>query len=168
LLEPEWVRFLLNPSLANGRLYHSNYRILRGESYDLANTEFMKSVGMNAYTSRHLQVTNNIPIGSFAVSREETRNTRFLQRLQTHEDWDYLLQVGLILEIDHVEMNGVSIFIRSNSDSNQKTRNYKSIDMHPFDYLALYRLNPASDSGVAKARSALLAKYGLKVPPAAL
>jgi glycosyltransferase involved in cell wall biosynthesis len=168
LLEPEWVKFLTGENLPRGRLLYSNYRVFKGESHDLGKSRLVKFVDLAAYTSRHLQVSNNIPVGAFAVPREETRQVRFLNRLQTHEDWDYLLQVRCKLTMEHVAMPGVSIFLKPQFATSQESRNYESVAMHPFDYLALYRLNPSSDAEVARARSSVLRKYGLAVPPEAL
>ncbi len=163
LLEPEWVKFLMSEPLPKGRLLYSNYRVMRGESHDLATSQVVKFIDLGAYTSRHLQVSNNIPVGAFAVDREETRQVRFLDRLQTHEDWDYLLQANRKLTMKHVAMPGVSIFLKPQLANTQESRNYQNVEVHPYDYLALYRLNPAGDSEVARARIAILSKFGLDV-----
>jgi glycosyltransferase involved in cell wall biosynthesis len=163
LLEPEWVKFLMGKHLPKGRLLYSNYRVMRGESHDLATSQVVKFIDLGAYTSRHLQVSNNIPVGAFAVDREETRQVRFLTRLQTHEDWDYLLQANRKLTMEHVAMPGVAIFLKPPLANTQESRNYQNVAMHPYDYLALYRLNPSADSEVARARIAVLSKFGLNV-----
>ena len=168
LLEPEWVKFLIGEHLPKGRLLYSNYRVMRGESHDLATSQVVKFIDLGAYTSRHLQVSNNIPVGAFAVDREETRQVRFLNRLQTHEDWDYLLQVRPKLTMEHVAMLGVSIFLKPQLANTQESRNYKSVAMHPFDYLTIYRINPSNDLEIARARAAVLARFGVSVAVEAL
>ncbi len=168
LLEPEWIEFLAGENLPRGKLLYSNYRVFRGESHDLETSQLIKFVNLTAYTSRSLQVLNNIPVGAFAVATEESRKVRFLNRLQTHEDWDYLLQVNSKLKMEHVPTTGVSIFLKPQLAQNQESRNYKSLEMHPFDYLTIYRLNPSNDVQIARDRASVLARFGLTVTPEAL
>ena len=168
LLEPEWVSFFLQQCPAEGHLFYANYRVIRGESFDLSTAHLVKTIDLSGYTVRHLNVSNNLPVGAFAVSRKQTGDIQFLSRLQTHEDWDYLLQVSTVLSMKHVPSIGVSIFLKPQATESTESRNYKNVQMHPFDYLALYRLNRSLDAEIAQARASVLRKFGLVVPVEAL
>jgi glycosyltransferase involved in cell wall biosynthesis len=107
---------------------------------------------------RSLLVNNFIPINAMVFSSDIFSKHSFDSRLQSHEDWDFLLSL-LNSEVDFKWFDSDEGSVQIYIDSSKKTRNYSS--NNALDYLSIYRKWPCSDDVVRGLRAKKLKKLGI-------
>lgn len=123
-----------------------------------------KAISVLSIDIKNLMVRNFIPINAIFLSREVALCHKFNSKLETHEDWDWLLSVyhDPRITYTHADIFGPRIYIYNDNNS----RNYKnnSGTVHLLDYLSIYRRWPARDQSIQNYRVSVLKKFGLTIP----
>lgn len=145
-------------------IVHCDYAVWRGfnHEFDAARADLLRPVATGrAGAEARLHVANFIAPHSFAVPRAAVGAVRFDPRLETHEDWDFLLHLlhATPLRLRHVAMSGPVLCLPDRPSRNRGTDLRRS---HLLDRLAICRRWRA-DAGVAAARAATFRRFGLAV-----
>ena len=111
--------------------------------------------------STNILVGNFIPNNSFVVNSLVAKSVAFDDKLSSHEDWDYLIELSKILNFVHINIYGPNVHI-ANIDS-------RNIDSHKsggvsLDFLSIYRKHLTSDPQVKKARQLQMQAFGINIP----
>jgi glycosyltransferase involved in cell wall biosynthesis len=109
-----------------------------------------------------LWVVNFIPNNSVVVRSDVAKRVSFDMRLQSHEDWDYLLGLLSIAEFRHIEMFGARVHFSENPAEHRNNACKLDRSM-ALDFLSIYRKWPAPDEQIRVQRAATLQGMGLHV-----
>ena len=90
-------------------------------------------------TTNHLLVSNHIPIGSYLISRRAIKSY-FDSRMESHEDWLFLLENILDLQLIHIP---IPVVLISRDYLREDSRHMSSQAGWALDFLAIYARFPA-------------------------
>ena len=110
-----------------------------------------------------IDVGNCIPINALFVPTAMAKQNPFDVRLQSHEDWDWLIALkrrGYLFT--HHQNFGPNIHIDEKSSRNSDSINSGS---RTLDFLSIYRKWPSATDELKVARANQMAAFGLPVPP---
>jgi glycosyltransferase involved in cell wall biosynthesis len=109
----DWILFNINIEESEQVLFTNYIRNIDGMSY---------MVSLEDVTYETQMVSNRIPIGAFSVPSNQVKYIYFDEKLDSHEDWEYLLKIGDKLKFKYIKnMIAVEVNI-SNSGRNESTR----------------------------------------------
>lgn len=112
-----------------------------------------------------LLVTNFIPMHAMVFSAELLSNHSFDVRLQSHEDWDFLISLLVSgAEFEWIDCGKDSVTVHLDESGTSRNR----VAVNALDYLSIYRKWPAGDDTIKKLRSKKLKKlridqFGIKI-----
>jgi glycosyltransferase involved in cell wall biosynthesis len=130
------------------------YKVLEGQE----NME----VDIGEISIERLMVCNFIPNNALFVPTTIAQKYPFDVRLQSHEDWDWLLMLhthGYVFK--HHSFFGPNVHIGQNSSRNNNAKKSKSIGL---DFLSIYRKWPAQSEDLKIARSEMLKAFEMGAP----
>lgn len=113
----------------------------------------------NNISSDTIFVSNYIPNNSLFVSAFIAKKCTFDCRLQTHEDWDWLIALRMQEDLDfiHIPIDGPNVHL-----TEAESRNRPSTETF-LDYLYIYRKWRGLNPQIKAARTQLLANAGLNL-----
>ncbi len=147
----EAINFLSN---SNEIHFCNYYQVLEGQ-------ENVK-VDIGEFPIERLMVCNFIPNNALFVPTTIAQKYPFDVRLQSHEDWDWLLILyshGYVFK--HHSFFGPNVHIGGISSRNNNAKNSKSIGL---DFLSIYRKWPAQSEDLKIARSEMLKVFEMGAP----
>ena len=107
-----------------------------------------------------LLVGNFIPNNSYCVDSLVARKCPFDPRLQSHEDWDFLIGMSALIKFKWIDVFGPNVHSATNSSRNSSPHSTGSVSL---DFLSIYRKWPATDDKTRLLRQAQLRAYGTDV-----
>ena len=119
-------------------------------------------VDIGGFPIERLMVCNFIPNNALFVPTTIAQKYPFDVRLQSHEDWDWLLILyshGYVFK--HHSFFGPNVHIGGISSRNNNAKNSKSIGL---DFLSIYRKWPAQSEDLKIARSEMLKVFEMGAP----
>lgn len=137
----------------------TNYKYI----YNLNGSTSEKNVVIQSIPIKNLLIRNFIPINSIFIGREVALRHKFATKLETHEDWDWLLSIYHDPRIKYTYANIFGPKIYTYSDN---SRNYKKNNkiVHLLDYLTIYRRWPGKDEIIKVERMKVLGLNGINIP----
>ena len=126
-----------------------NYTVLSNDKLTLNDT--------SSYGKNELLVMNRIPIGSYIIEKTMIKNG-FDERINSHEDWEFLLNNVNWNKSIHIDKNIVTIDKTKNKIDSYSAMRRKFFWM---DFISIYSRYPAPE--LIKARKSILAKYGVNI-----
>lgn len=155
------ARILVDPRC----LYYFNHTVI-SESRDGGE---VRQLGEQRIEARDgdpdaILVGNYIPNNALFVAASHARNCRFDIRLETHEDWEWLigLKCGLDLSFTRISLWGPRVHQAEGASRNNPV-NRRAVSA--LDYLSIYRRWRAPSDQVRANRAQVLASLGLQIPP---
>lgn len=109
----------------------------------------------------NILVGNFIPNNSFVVNSLVAKSVAFDNRLSSHEDWDYLIELSKILNFFHIDIYGPNVHIANIASRNIDSHESGGVSL---DFLSIYRKHLTSDPQVKKARQLQMQAFGINVP----
>jgi glycosyltransferase involved in cell wall biosynthesis len=144
-------------------LYTNHTRVQEQRAHDGILIKEERLVSNRGTPIRWLWVVNFITSNAIVINSALARSVSFDTRLQSHEDWDYLLALLSLTDFEHLDCFGPRVHI---AEDNSQHRNLTSLrdGSLPLDYLSIYRKWPAPDDEVKARRVAELKKFGMHIP----
>ena len=142
--------------LSNSNEIHfcNYYQVLEGQ-------ENVK-VDIGGFPIERLMVCNFIPNNALFVPTTIAQKHPFDVRLESHEDWDWLLMLNSYSYVfKHHSFFGPNVHIGGISSRNNNAKNSKSIGL---DFLSIYRKWPAQSEDLKIARSEMLKVFEMDAP----
>jgi len=174
----EWICFLddddsfeidffekIIPYLSDSKkIYYTNYSRIKENRIDsIVNINGKEDITHSFINPYSLYIGNFIPNNTFFISKNAASKLEFDERLETHEDWDWLL--GLlhngIVEYVHAPIFGPNVHISGQESRNNNAN--KGVNTL-LDYLSIYRKWPGVNEEIKKIRSDVISNVGLNVP----
>jgi len=143
-------------------LYYFNFTkyVEQRDDDEIALNEVVKINQANNYTN--IIVGNFIPNNSFIVNSLVAKSIQFDTSLNSHEDWDYLIELSKKVSFKHVDIYGPNV--HAVSDSGRNSDSYKNGSV-ALDFLSIYRKHPAKDLQAREARRSQLSAFGIAISP---
>lgn len=162
-LEPEWVEFVC--SKARERSYSVYLGNFNCQIEQRDNVLFPVSVTKTRHVPtleqlQYLSVGNSFPVGSYAVPAHIACSVKFDETFQTHEDWDFLLEIRKRLNFQLVTIDTCTITQSATEKQNMLATTSR---FHGIDHLLIYRKHRATDDLTVRLRRERLQKYGISI-----
>lgn len=109
-----------------------------------------------------IMIRNFIPSNSFVVESDVARKEAFDVHLRSHEDWDYLISLSMIVEFRHMDMYGPRVHLAAGDHASRNSAPLAQGSL-PIDYLSIYRKWPGIDDKMRSARRSVLEKMGMSI-----
>lgn len=141
----------------SGHVYYTNYLKIR-EDRELGQILDMRQFNIGLKSPENLLVANYIPNSCLIVNSYIAKQIKFDSRLPSHEDWDWLIQLGRVANFEYLDIDGPIIY-----ENHQNSRNNDAIRKNTFvlDYLSIYRKWPCENNEINAARKSFLLSHGL-------
>ena len=152
---PEYLLMASKFLSDSNEIHYSNY-------YQVLENNETNKIDIGKYFVEELMVINFIPNSALFVPTLIAKNHLFDVRLQSHEDWDWL--IGLKSKnyvFRHHPIFGPNVHINDGLSRNNDALKSKSIGL---DFLSIYRKYPAESEAQKIARQEMLKKYGMGSP----
>jgi hypothetical protein len=106
-------------------------------------------------------VGNFIPNNAIFVPKDIAKNNLFDERLQSHEDWDWLISLkSKEYEFIHHPYWGPNVHLHSGESRNLNSNSQFS---KMLDFLSIYRKWPIESDKVREMRALQMKKYGFEI-----
>jgi len=119
-----------------------------------------KKVDLSLRQIDDLWISNFIPNNALFILSALARGHLINNRLSSHEDWDWLINLRESYEFIHHDIYGPLVYSDENSSRNERAYKNGSVVL---DYLSIYRRWPAKNIDIKNKRSELLASMGLNL-----
>ena len=159
-LEKECLEnFITQENLNSSDVYFTDYiKIVENRATSKILSTEQGKIGAFEFSS--ILYRNYIPNSCIILRADIARKTHFDSRLDSHEDWDWLINLGRTTTFKHLPFIGPIIYEDLSDSRNQKAKDSKEI---AYDYLSIYRKWRTSDLRITGLRCETLKKLGLPV-----
>ncbi len=140
-------------------VYYCNYikvkedldksELIEGHQYNIKNIDI-----------KSLQISNFIPNSCIILNSHLARLVKFDSTLESHEDWDWLIQLSNNSEFQHIDITGPIIY--ENISNSRNLESHKTKDV-AFDFLTIYRKWRSKDKETKSLRRNCLMNMGLTI-----
>jgi glycosyltransferase involved in cell wall biosynthesis len=162
-LETAWVEFVCSKAKERSRsVYLGNfYRQIEQRDDVLIPVSVTKTRHVQTLEQlQNLHIGNTFPVGSYAVPADVACRVRFDETFQTHEDWDFLLEIRKELDFQLVSIDTCTITQSATEKQNMLAMTSR---FHGIDHLLIYRKHGATDESTVRLRRDRLRKYGISM-----
>jgi glycosyltransferase involved in cell wall biosynthesis len=162
-LEAAWVEFVCSKAKERSRsVYIGNFhRQIEQRDGVLFPVSVTKTRHVQTLEQlQYLHVGNTFPVGSYAVPADIARRVRFDETFQTHEDWDFLLEMRKELDFQLVSIDTCTITQSANENKNMLATTSR---FHGIDHLMIYRKHGSTDEPTVRLRRNRLLRYGISM-----
>ena len=127
----------------------SNLTVIEANKYDISNVDL-----------KLLEISNFIPNCCVIVNSNLAKHVDFDSKLQSHEDWDWLINLSQFAVFKHIKSIGPIIY-ESNAGSRNLNAHYtNNLQM---DYLSIYRKWKGKTEQIRLSRKNFLAEMGYSI-----
>lgn len=174
LSKGEWISFLddddaYSPNFLNefieksqktdSDVFYTNYIKVQE---DRSNSQLLNS---NKYQVRDINlelimISNFIPNNCVFVNSNLAKWIKFDSKLNSHEDWDWLISLKQITTFEHLDIVGPIIYESISTSRNQDAHQSREV---AFDFLSIYRKWRAPNIEIRQLRKKILMDLGLTV-----
>ncbi len=130
--------------------------------YATFNQQMLTQVSLTGITLDAMLVCNRIPVGAYLLHRASV-SRRFDERLRSHEDWEFILDLFDRVRTAYVPQTVAMIDKTENESTSMQARRQSHFWL---DFLSIYARFPAQH--LALARSNMLQSLGIVIPEAML
>jgi glycosyltransferase involved in cell wall biosynthesis len=107
-----------------------------------------------------IMISNFIPSNCVFVNSNLAKLIKFDSKLNSHEDWDWLISLKQITTFEHIDIVGPIIYESITNSRNQDAHQSRQI---AFDFLSIYRKWPTPNIETKQLRKKILMDLGLTV-----
>ena len=151
---------ILDTNPINDLLYFNYSKIEESTNENNSGPTKIEKIVQKYKNSESLLVGNFIPNNSYCVDALVARKCPFDARLQSHEDWDFLIGISALVKFKWIDMFGPNVHLAPDSSRNSSPHSTGSVSL---DFLSIYRKWPAKDDKTKLLRQAQLRAYGVDV-----